>query len=302
MSVPSDPLPSSEISQARLFFRILRHRVTSTPVRVPVVHWRHYRLREPDVLLASYPRSGSTWLRFVLYEILSGESSSFDRVNGALRGLTDCRHGARLLPNQGRFIGTHEPYYAAYQRAVYLVRDVRDVALSEFAFEKNLGIARPTFDLYLDEMLFGRKRHGSWQHHVESWLDSPLAARGDLLFLQYEKLRQDSVNVFLELLDFLKVSRSRDAVERALAHNTLEQMREKEDRLYRQQNYSSVPRRPIKAVRPGGRFIRTGSVGGWRERLSREQLHLIELHAAHVLARLGYPVETLAPAEVSSTA
>jgi hypothetical protein len=208
MSVPSDPLPSSEISQTRLFFRILRHRVTSTPVRAPVVHWRHYRLREPDVLLASYPRSGSTWLRFVLYEILSGESSSFDRVNGALRGLTDCRHGARLLPNQGRFIGTHEPYYAAYQRAVYLVRDVRDVALSEFAFEKNLGIARPTFDLYLDEMLFGRKRHGSWQHHVESWLDSPLAARGDLLFLQYEKLRQDSVNAFLEVLDFLKVSRS----------------------------------------------------------------------------------------------
>lgn len=302
MSVPSDPLPSSEISRARLIFRILRHRVTSTPVRVPVVHWRHQRLREPDVLLASYPRSGSTWLRFVLYEILTGEASSFDRVNGALRGLTDCRHGARLLPEEGRFIGTHEPYYTAYHRAVYLVRDVRDVALSEFAFEKNLGIARPSLDLYLDEMLCGRKRHGSWQHHVESWLDSPLAARGDLLFLQYEKLRQDSVNVFLELLDFLKVRRSREVVERALANNTLEHMREKEDRLYRQQNYSSVPRRPIKAVRPGGRFIRSGSVGGWRERLSREQLHHIELHTVNVLARLGYPVETLAPAEVSSTA
>ena len=301
MSVPSEPLPSSEVSATRIFFRRLRHRITSTHVRDPIVWWRHRRLRPSDVMLASYPRSGSTWLRFVLFEILTGQPSGFDQVNAALRGLSDYRHSSALLPNQGRFIGTHEPFRPDYRRAVYLVRDVRDVVLSEYAFEKNLGIARPSMDLYLREMLLGHKRHGSWQHHVESWLDSPLAATGNLLFLRYEVLRQDSVNVFLELLDFLKVHRSRADVERAVANNTLQRMREKEDRLYTQPNYSSVPRRPIKTVEPGGRFVRSGAIGGWHERLTLEQRRFIELHTAHILTRLGYPVENVAGAEMIPT-
>lgn len=299
MSDLSEPLPSSKVSRTRIFFRRLRHHITSTHVRDPIVWLRHRSFRPSDVMLASYPRSGSTWLRFVLFEILTGQPSGFDQVNAALRGLADYRKAPALLPGEGRFIGTHEPFRPDYRRAVYLVRDVRDVILSEFAFEKNLGIGRPTLDAYLDEMLRGRKRHGSWQDHVESWLDSPLSASGNLLFLRYEVLRHDSENVFLELLDFLKIRRSRAEVERAIANNTLQRMREKEDQLYKQENYADVPRRPLKSAEAGGRFVRSGSMGGWRDRLTAEQIRRIELHTAHVLTRLGYPVENVPAPEMA---
>src|SRR5579863_5796840 len=131
MSDEGQSLKTEGVSGSTIFFRRLRHRITSTSVRNPVVWWRHRGLAPADVMLGSYPRSGSTWLRFVLYEILTGESSSFDKVNAGLRGIGDYQHGPGLLPGGGRFIGTHESYRPAYRRAVYLVRDVRDVALSE---------------------------------------------------------------------------------------------------------------------------------------------------------------------------
>jgi hypothetical protein len=214
------------VSGATIFFRRLRHRITSTKVRNPIVWWRHRGLAPADVMLGSYPRSGSTWLRFTLYEILSGQPSSFDKVNAALRGISDYQHGAGLLPGDGRFIGTHESYRPAYRKAVYLVRDVRDVALSEFAFEKNLGIARGSMDEYLEEMLVAGKRHGSWQHHVESWLDSPLNEQGNLLLIRYEDLRKDSVETFRHMTEFLGAKVNVAAIERAVANNTVQRMRE----------------------------------------------------------------------------
>ena len=279
--------------RAKVFFRRLRHKITSTKVRAPIIWWRHLGLKREDVILGSYPRSGSTWLRFTLFEILTGKPSSFGDVNSAFRGLKDHRQAWHVLPGGGRFIGTHEPFRASYRRAVYLVRDVRDVVLSEFAFEQNLGIGRQNLDEYLKDFVGGRKRHGSWQKHAQSWLDSPLASNGDLLVIRYEDLRQDSVKTFMKIADFLGMSKDRDAVERAVANNSVQRMREKEDRLYKEENYAAVPSRPVKSVQPGGRFIRSGKMGGWQQQLTQEQLRVIEEHTGNILQRLQYPVVTL---------
>lgn len=292
MANEGQSLKTNGVSRTTIFFRRLRHRITSTSVRNPVVWWRHRGLAPADVVLGSYPRSGSTWLRFVLYEILTSESSSFDKVNAGLRGISDYQHGPGLLPRNGRFIGTHEPYRKAYRRAVYLVRDIRDVALSEFAFEKNLGIGRESMDQYLEDLLVRGKRHGPWQHHVESWLNSPLAQNKNLLLIRYEDLRTNSVEIFGRMVDFLGVNVSVGAIERAVANNTVQRMREKEDSLYSQGGYSNVPRRPQKGVETGGRFVRSGSIGGWQERLTIQQLQVIEKYAGTTLARVGYPLTT----------
>jgi hypothetical protein len=289
-------------SRPAIFLRRVRHRITSTGVRNPIVWWRHQGLKPADIMLGSYPRSGSTWLRFVMFEILTGKPSSFDEVNAALRGLSDYQHGWPLLPGGGRFIGTHEPYRPAYKKAVYLVRDVRDVALSEFAFEKNLGIGRPSFEAYLDDMLRRGKRHGTWPNHVQSWMDSPLASSGNLLLIRYEDLRKNGVEIFTQIVQFLGMSIDKSVVERAIANNSVQKMREKEDKLYTQENYSKVARKPLKSVEPGGRFVRSGKMGGWQEKLTPEQVRLIEQYTASTLLRLQYPVVTMESAGVRSEA
>lgn len=291
------PTQNQSSSVASIWFRRFHYKLAATPLRKPLAWWRHLGLRDSDVILGCYPRSGGTWLRFTLFEILTGKPANFDNVNSAFRGLTDHRHGWPLLPGGGRFIGSHEPYRAEYHKAVYLVRDVRDVALSEFAFEKNLGIRRAGFDEYLNDMLLGQKRYGSWQDHAQSWIDSPLAKHNRFLLLRYEDLRRDSVEMFGTLVDFLGARIEPGAIERALANNSIEKMREKEDSLYQDEDYAAVPRRPEKGIEPGGRFVRVGKMGGWEQNLTPEQLRLIELHAVGMMRRLQYPVLSLDTAE-----
>ncbi|HUI42249.1 MAG TPA: sulfotransferase domain-containing protein [Terriglobia bacterium] len=265
-----------------LAFKRFRHKAARTKFRVPLIWFRNRGLDANDVFLASYPRSGSTWTRFVLYEILAGEPSSFDNVN---RGIPEngIQWGAKLLlPGEGRLIKTHEPYRREYGRAVYLVRDMRDVIFSQYSREKELGILYDDFDSYLTKFLQGRiSGFGAWQEHLRSWLDSPLGARGDLLVLRFEELRKNMESAVNQILDFVGVEAEPEVVRLAIANNTLERMRQKETQsatLHQARNGEE------------GRFVRKGAVGGWREKLTDEQLRLIDTQAADTFRRMGYPL------------
>src|SRR5204863_5937676 len=96
-----------------------------------------------------------------------------------------------LLPDGSRLMHTHEPYRREYRKVIYLVRDIRDVLLSEFAIGKELGLLRyyeiDDFDSFLEPFLSGAiDRYQTWQNHVVSYLDSPLARNGHLLVLRFE--------------------------------------------------------------------------------------------------------------------
>ncbi len=258
--------------------RRIRYQLSKSSLRVPLVWSRHRGLTPRDVFVASYPRSGSTWLRFLLFETLTRNDAGFDNVNRMIPDVG--MHGAAtsLLPNQGRLIKTHEPYRPEYRRAVYVARDVRDVVLSEYAYQNALGRVRGTFDDYLNEFLRGTATgYGSWQEHVHGWLDSPLADRGDLLVVIYSDLRKDTQNRMEQILDFLGVSVDRKIIANAIRNNEFQKMRAKEDRSPQLGKSGDENRR----------FVRKGSVGGWREQLTPDQLERIEHKAGKMLARLG---------------
>ncbi len=266
----------------RLALKRFRHKAARTKFRTPLIWLRNRGLDRSDVFLASYPRSGSTWTRFVLYEILAGEPSSFDNVN---RGIPEngIHWLARpLLPGEGRLIKTHEPYRREYGRAVYLVRDMRDVIFSQYSREKELGILYDDFDGYLSKFLQGKiSGFGAWQKHIESWLESPLARRGDLLLLKFEDMRKDMQSAISHMLDFFGVPVLPEVVRAAIANNSLDRMREKE-----------TQSKTLHQAKGGeeGRFVRKGSVGGWGERLTDEQLEMIDTYVGETFRRMGYPL------------
>jgi Sulfotransferase domain len=265
-----------------LALKRFRHKAARTRLRAPLIWLRNRGLDSSDVFLASYPRSGSTWTRFVLYEILAGEPSSFDNVN---RGIPE--NGIQwlakpLLPGRGRLIKTHEPYRREYGRAVYLVRDMRDVIFSQYSREKELGILYDDFEGYLAKFLQGRiSGFGAWQKHIDSWLESPLPRRGDLLLLKFEDLRKDMQSAIGRILEFCGVEVRAEAVRAAIASNTLDRMREKETQSKTLHQASGGEE---------GRFVRKGAIGGWRERLTDEQLQMIDNFAGDAFRRIGYPL------------
>jgi hypothetical protein len=130
--------------------RQVRYRAAKSGLRVPIIWMRHRGLSPNDVFVANYPRSGSTWLRFLLFEILTQKDAGFDDVNRHIPDVGGQRNAMALLPNQGRLIKTEEAFRPDYRRAIYIVRDGRDVALSEYAYQKAQGWIDCSFDDYLD--------------------------------------------------------------------------------------------------------------------------------------------------------
>jgi hypothetical protein len=180
------------------------------------------------------------------------------------------------LPNGGRLIKTHEAFRPEYKKAVYLVRDAGDVVLSEYAYQTALGLVRCNFDEYLPRFLRGKVNgYGSWQSHVISWLDASLAEGRDIRVIKFEDLRRDSPGMLGQVLDFFGVRVDPKVIERAIANNSIQLMREKE---------RATPQRASKR----GRFIGSGLAGAWRERLTGAQVQMIQQYAGGALSRLGY--------------
>jgi hypothetical protein len=183
-------------------------------------------------------------------------------------------------------IKTHEPFHKQYRKAIYLVRDVRDVVLSEFAYQKALGWIPDDFERFLQQFLQGEVNPFSpWHQHVPGWMDSPLAQSSDFLLIKFEEMRRNTEQVVSRVLDFLDVVVDPQTVRDAIANNTVQRMQEKEQRSPQLSEAAPKP-----SASEESRFIRSGSVGGWRDRLSDAQIELIEQRTGKVLERMGYPV------------
>jgi hypothetical protein len=268
-------------------YRKLRRKFAKTRLRVPLVWLQHRNLWPSDVFVASYPKSGTTWTRFVLFEVLSGLPAGFKATNELMARIGKHSKGLSLLPGGGRLIGTHEQYRKDYKRAIYIARDPRDVVLSEYAFLRSLEYFRGSLDQYISTFLFtcgSAYGYGPWQRHVASWLDAPIAQSNDLLVVRFEDMRRDPVTWFTRMVEFLDVDVNEDKIRLAVENNTLQKMREKEDK------------EPVRASIKG-RFVRSGSVRGWVSQLSSAQVRLIEQHAGESLLRLGYQLTSEADAQ-----
>jgi hypothetical protein len=259
-------------------WRKFRRELTKTKLRVPHIWLRHRGITPTDVFWAAYPRSGSTWSRFTLYEILTGREASFHAVNHAIPGVGRHRFRPHMLPGNGRLISTHEQYRTEYKKAIYMVRDARAVALSEFSYTRSLEFFRGDFDEFLEVFLRGKiSGFGPWPQAIASWLNSPIAGTDNFLLVRFEDLRQNPVEGFKRMADFLGVNVDQERVRQAVANNSLDRMKEKE---------RVEPQR----VSAGDGFVRSGSVEGWRSKLTPAQDRLVEQHAGSLLRALGYPV------------
>ena len=263
--------------------RRLRYRGSRTALRVPLIWARHRGFGPNDVFLASFPRSGNTWLRFVLGEVLTRDSVEFESVNRIIPEVGLHGKAMAVLPGGGRLIKTHELYRREYQKVVYVVRDVRDVVLSEYSRKRQLGIELNDLDGYLPRFLRGTAMpEGAWHNHIHCWLDCPLVQDGNLLLIRFEEMRKNLEDTIAKIVTFLNLNVDMQLIREAIANNSVEMMRIKEDRT------KSLE----KSTREEGRFIRKGSVGGWRAQLTDAQARLIEQHTASALERLGYPIGT----------
>lgn len=260
-----------------------RLRFRDQTIRRAAVWWRFQRadLNPDDALLVSYPRSGTTWLRFLLFEALTNNSPAFGHIKEAVPSLTKHHNAARVLDDRGRLIQSHERFSDGDRRVIYAVRDARSVALSEYQWQQRLDLEPGSLDRFIRDFVRGKSNPwGAWDRHVRFWLESEPARHDHLHLIKFEDLRRDTAGTLRGALSFLGVERSEDELRSVVDNNSVERMRAKEDEASRR-GWRSSARADI-------RFVNQGRPEGWRDRLTADQRNTIEARFKATLEELGY--------------
>lgn len=249
---------------------------------VPVVY-RHRSVSRRDAFLVSYPKSGNTWLKFMLAHLLGGREADLDNDSTVIADVGSHRATPHVLPEGGRLIKSHEPYSSPqkrfYRKAIYLIRDGRDVAVSYYYTLIRRGLYAGDFGPFLRLFLAGDvDGYGPWHEHVRSWLESPLHEDGTLLVLRYEDMLADPADNLCAAMEFLGVPVERERAEQTISEYTAERMRERERRT---RFHERKQRQDIM-------FVRKAKAGDWAETFTPEDEELFLSATGGLLERLGY--------------
>jgi len=161
------------------------------------------------IWLASYPRSGNTFLRIVLNNVFGfrssslykGESSVFNEIADATSVIGHDEQNSGDVEYQDklgelRFIKTHgDP--TDNSRSIYIVRDGRVALVSYYHYLKSFVDDRTR----LEDIITGKHWPGSWSAHFHAW--NPSKREGTLL-VRYEDLRDRNDQACRKIGDFLQ--------------------------------------------------------------------------------------------------
>jgi len=227
-----------------------------------------------DVFIVCYPRSGSTWVRFLLANLLrapTGEPVDFHTLPETAPDLELPDHWPGIAAARPpRLLKTHGLPQQRFRRVIYVLRDGRDVMVSQYHYQRGLGRFGGTFLEFLDGGAAAR-----WARHVSAWLDA--AVGRDLLLVRYEDLLADAADVLRRMAAFAALPAEPAHVAWAVEHSSFEAMR----------RLQAARGRPRNAV-AGFEHVRQGTGGQWRTWFKAAHADAFSKVAGAALRRCGY--------------
>jgi hypothetical protein len=192
-----------------------------------------------DIYLVSFPKSGNTWLRFLVANTLKvhyqiqREVSFFTieefvpDVHQTL-GMNIGYPGIFGSPEVPRIIKSHSAHNSYYRRAILLVRDPRDVMVSYFYHHKRLETIPESYTLsnFIHHEKYGVK---AWKNHTESWFKKT-EGQGVQIF-RYEDLLNNTQTELDRLMDLLGIKVEESNLLKAITLSSKENMSNNETKL-----------------------------------------------------------------------
>lgn len=235
-----------------------------------------------DLYMVSYPKSGATWMNFLMANIHLLESKStkrptFFNIPDIIPDIHLSLNVRRdpVLPFPGyRVFKSHDTYNPYYKKVICIIRDPRDVMVSYYHFMQSLG----RFEGNLSEFVRSKKYGiSSWCKHVRGWVDdSPVGLR--ISFIRYEDLKKDAFNTLKDMYLLLGHKLDEGLLQEAINASSFENMSALE------KNYGWGGRASAGKLK----FMRKGKSGGWVDELSADDVEYIKHISEKWMAHFGY--------------
>jgi hypothetical protein len=256
---------------------------------------RRVKVFPDDVFLVSYPKSGNTWTRFLIANLVYPEKNpDFSNINDLLpdpevMSKRDLERAARP-----RILKSHQYFDPRYPKVIYIVRDPRDVVLSEYYFDiKRRAIAEDyPLPQFVSRFVRGELNHpyGTWGENAATWF---YTRRGDPRFLmvKYESLQSQAMDEMKRIANFLGIPEDPARLAFAIEQSSADRMRE----LEKKQAHLWSSTRETRTDKP---FVRSAKAGGWKAELPDASVAEIESAWGGLMNEIGHElaVPSLVPA------
>ncbi|CAM4714350.1 unnamed protein product [Leuciscus chuanchicus] len=216
---------------------------------------KNFQARPDDILIATYPKAGTTWVSYILDLLYFGKDDQERQTSQPIHmrvpflesSFQIIPSGTELADNlitSPRLIKTHLPvqlvpksFWEQNSKIVYVARNAKDNAVSYFHFDR-MNMVQPEpgdWNTFLQKFMEGKNVFGPWYDHVSGWWEKK-QTYSNLLYLFYEDLVEDTGREVERLCSFLGLSTSveeRENITKGVQFDAMKQNK--------MTNYSTVP-------------------------------------------------------------
>ncbi|XP_069841938.1 sulfotransferase 1C4-like [Dendropsophus ebraccatus] len=247
---------------------------------------QNFQAREGDVLIDTYPKSGTTWIQEIVDLIMHDGNEQvcrrapiYERIPfiELLHLMKPGIEEVNMMPSP-RILKSHLPmhlvppsFWKHNCKVIYVARNPRDTATSYYHFDQML-LFHPepkSWESFLERFMKGVVGWGSWYDHVKGFWEQK--EKLNILYIFFEDLKKTPLQEIQKVMRFLGKNLSDETLNNIVRLSSFTHMRANP-----MANYSDFPREILDQSKAG--FMRKGKVGDWKTLFTIRQNELFEEH------------------------
>jgi hypothetical protein len=193
--------------------------------------------KKNEIFLVSYPKSGNTWVRILLANILNNNPTNIINLKNVGNFVPDShiknqRNNIINLESgfnqfNVKIVKSHDRFNSFYRnkKVIYVTRNAKNVLPSYYYYLSS----RRKEEVNISDIYSGKISHsfGSWYNHLRNWIKK---ANNNILFISYEDLKTNTNMELVKICNFIGLEFNEENINCAVENSSFTNMKKLEEK------------------------------------------------------------------------